>query len=96
MPARSSPVRAQPILSLVVIAWALMRYGRTLPVGKFFAYSSALIAVLCVVLAGKGVSALQEAGWLPISPLAGLFRVDVLGLYPTSKPSRPSSPWEQE
>lgn len=71
------------ILSLVVIAWALMRYGRTLPVGKFFAYSSALIAVLCVVLAGKGVSALQEAGWLPISPLAGLIRIDVLGLYPT-------------
>lgn len=71
------------IVSLVAIAWALMRYGRTLPVGKFFAYSSALIAVLCVVLAGKGVAALQEAGWLPISPLAGLIRVDVLGLYPT-------------
>jgi len=71
------------ILSLVVIAWALMRYGRTLPVGKFFAYSSALIAVLCLVLIGKGVSALQEAGWLPISPLAGFIRVEVLGLYPT-------------
>ena len=71
------------IISLVAIAWALMRYGRTLPVGKFFAYSSALIALLCVILAGKGVSALQEAGWLPISPLAGFIRVEVLGLYPT-------------
>lgn len=71
------------IICLAVIAWALMRYGRTLPVGKFFAYSSALIAVLCVVLVGKGVSALQEAGWLPTSPLAGFIRIDVLGLYPT-------------
>jgi len=60
-----------------------MRYGRALPVGKFFAYSSALLAVLCVVLIGKGVSALQEAGWLPISPLAGFVRVEIVGLYPT-------------
>ncbi len=71
------------ILSLAVIAWALIRYGRALPIEKFFAYSSALIAVLCVVLIGKGASALQEAGWLPISPLAGFIRVEVLGLYPT-------------
>jgi high-affinity iron transporter len=68
---------------LAVIAWALMRYGRALPIGKFLAYSSILIAVLCVVLMGKGVSALQEAGWLPVNPLAGFLRVEVLGLYPT-------------
>lgn len=71
------------VISLAVIAWALMRYGRALPVGKFLAYSSALIAVLCVVLIGKSVSALQEAGWLPVNPLAGFIRVEMLGLYPT-------------
>ncbi|SKA28765.1 high-affinity iron transporter [Enhydrobacter aerosaccus] len=71
------------IIVLTAIAWALMRYGRALPVGKFFAYSSALLAVLCVVLVGKGVSALQEAGWLPMSPLPGVIRVAILGLYPT-------------
>lgn len=73
------------IVVLAVIAWALTRYGRVLPVGKFFAYSSALLAVLCVVLIGKGVSALQEAGWLPVSPLAGFVRVEALGLYPTAQ-----------
>lgn len=71
------------IIVLAAITWILMCYGRTLPVGKFFAYSSALLAVLCVVLIGKGVSALQEAGWLPISPLSGFIRVEILGLYPT-------------
>lgn len=71
------------IVGLMVIAWALMRYGRALPVGKFFAYSSALLAVLCIALMGKGISALQEAGWLPISPLSGFISVDILGLYPT-------------
>jgi high-affinity iron transporter len=71
------------VVVLAVIAWALMRYGRALPVGRFLAYSSILIAVLCVVLMGKGVSALQEAGWLPVDPLAGFLRVEILGLYPT-------------
>lgn len=73
------------IIVLSGIAWTLMRYGRVLPVGKFFAYSSALLAVLCVVLIGKGVSALQEAGLLPVSPIAGFVRVEVLGLYPTAQ-----------
>ena len=41
-----------------------------------------LMAVLAVVLAGKGVAALQEAGWLPVS-LVSLPRVDLIGLHPT-------------
>jgi high-affinity iron transporter len=41
------------------------------------------MAALAVVLAGKGVSALQEAGLLDIRPLAGAPRVDLIGLYPT-------------
>jgi high-affinity iron transporter len=68
---------------LAVIAVAMLRYSQHLPIGKFFAYSSALIAVLCVVLAGKGVAALQEAGILGIRPLDGLPRISVLGVFPT-------------
>ena len=65
------------------IAIAMLRYSQKLPIGKFFSYSSALVAVLAVVLAGKGIGALQEAGMLPINPLAGLPRVSMLGLFPT-------------
>ncbi|ODP37478.1 iron permease [Sphingomonas turrisvirgatae] len=68
---------------LAVIAFVMLRYSRTLPIGKFFAYSSALIAVLAVVLIGKGSAALQEAGYLPITPWAGLPRSELLGIYPT-------------
>ncbi|HEU4705168.1 MAG TPA: iron permease, partial [Sphingomicrobium sp.] len=68
---------------LATIAIAMFRFSARLPIGKFFAYSSALIAVLAVVLAGKGVAALQEAGLLGVSPLAGAPRVEILGLYPT-------------
>ncbi len=68
---------------LGVIAFVMMRYSRTLPIGKFFAYSSALIAVLAVVLIGKGSAALQEAGYLPVTPWPGLPRSELLGIYPT-------------
>jgi high-affinity iron transporter len=68
---------------LALIAWAMLRLSARLPIGKFFAYSAALIAVLAVVLAGKGVAALQEAGMLGVSPLDGLPRSPLLGLYPT-------------
>jgi len=68
---------------LGAIAVAMLRFSRRLPIGKFFSYSSALVAVLAVVLAGKGVAALQEAGLISIHPLAALPRISLLGLFPT-------------
>lgn len=68
---------------LGVIAWAMLRYSRTLPITQFFRYSSWLMAGLTVVLAGKGVSALQEAGIIDIAPLANVPRLSMLGLFPT-------------
>lgn len=67
---------------LALVAFALLRLGMRLPIGKFFAASSLLIALLAVVLAGKGVTALQEAGWIGL----GLVRaphIDWLGISPT-------------
>lgn len=67
---------------LGLIAWMLLRTSRRLPIGTFFSASSALIAVLAVVLTGKGIAALQEAGWIDVSvapvPTVGLF-----GIYPS-------------
>lgn len=68
---------------LAAIAWAMLRYSRTLPIGEFFRYSAILIAVLTVVLAGKGIGALQEAGLITITPLTGVPRITILGLFPT-------------
>ena len=68
---------------LAIIAWAMLRYSRTLPITEFFRYSAILIAILTVVLAGKGVGALQEAGIVSITPLRAVPRVAMLGLFPT-------------
>ena len=68
---------------LGIIAWVMLRFSAKLPVSAFFKYSSALIAVLAVVLAGKGVAALQEAGLIDIAPLVQIPRIPVLGVFPT-------------
>jgi high-affinity iron transporter len=67
---------------LGVIAWALLRTSRRLPIGTFFSASSALIALLAIVLTGKGVAALQEAGWVAVT-IAPAPHVELLGIYPT-------------
>ncbi|MEO8902399.1 MAG: FTR1 family protein [Polyangiaceae bacterium] len=67
---------------LALIAWVLLKTSRRLPLGSFFSASSALIAVLAVVLTGKGIAALQEAGWVAVS-VTSVPRIEVLGIYPT-------------
>src|ERR1700737_186197 len=62
----------------------LLRTSRRLPVGTFFAASSLLIAVLALVLTGKGMQALQEAGWLATTPVA-FPRIDWLGVFPSQQ-----------
>ncbi|MBB3892904.1 high-affinity iron transporter [Phenylobacterium haematophilum] len=74
---------ALAVACLGVIAWALLSYSKRLPIAQFFSYSSLLIATLAVVLAGKGVAGLQEAGWLDVRPLPALPRIEVLGIFPT-------------
>lgn len=69
-------------LVLVLVTWVMLRLSRSLPIAKFFQYSAILMAVLAVVLAGKGVAALQEAGLISLHPLA-FPRIDWLGVYPT-------------
>lgn len=70
---------------LAAIGWAMMRYSLRLPIAQFFRYSSILIAVLAVVLAGKGIAALQEAGMLGVTPMKGVPSVDIIGLHPTAQ-----------
>jgi high-affinity iron transporter len=67
---------------LAVVAFVMLRTSSRLPIGQFFAGSAALVAVLAVILVGKGVTALQEAGMLDLTPIAGP-TVNMLGIYPS-------------
>ncbi len=67
---------------LALVATALLKFSAHLPIGKFFSWSSILIAVLAVILAGKGAEALQEAGILSVQTLP-LPRIELMGVFPS-------------
>ena len=88
--AQAGPAGARPIAAgigagivlLAILAALVFRFGRRLPLRAFFAASSGLLYALCIVLAGHGIAALQEAAWLPITIAPGP-RIDWLGMHPT-------------
>ncbi|WP_417473126.1 FTR1 family protein [Luteimonas mephitis] len=67
---------------LAAVAYWMLRMSKRLPIGRFFSISSILIAVLAVILVGKGVAALQEAGWVS-QVLVTAPRIEWLGVYPS-------------
>lgn len=74
---------ASAILALALITWAMLGFSKRLPIGKFFSVSAIFIVLLAFVLTGKGIAALQEAGWLGVDPLAFVPRIDLLGVSPS-------------
>lgn len=70
------------IAALVMLAWAILRYGIRLPIGPFFAVCSVLMAVLAIVFTGHGIKALQEAGIVAAVPFTD-FNLPTLGIYAT-------------
>jgi high-affinity iron transporter len=66
---------------LLLVSAAMLRYAVRLPIGTFFSAGSLLMAALAVILAGNAVASLQEAGWLPITPVA-FVTIQWLGIHP--------------
>jgi high-affinity iron transporter len=66
---------------LILLAWLIMKYSTRLPLRQFFAVSGGFMFILAVVFAGKGISALQEAGKIPLDPVP-LPSIELLGIYP--------------
>jgi high-affinity iron transporter len=66
---------------LALLSWLIIRGSLRLPLGIFFGATSVVLAALAVVLAGKGIRALQEAAMLPIRPIA-VPSLPLLGVYP--------------
>ncbi len=76
---------ATAALLLTAVAWAMLKYAKRLPIAQFFNWSAVLIAVLAVVLAGKGVAAIQEAGLIGVTPVAAAPSLPILGVSPTAE-----------
>ncbi|WP_447952056.1 FTR1 family protein [Chryseobacterium koreense] len=70
------------VIIIAIITFIFLKYTKKLPIGKFFKLASYMVAVLAVVLAGKGIMAFQEAGYVPVTPIETIPRIDILGIYP--------------
>lgn len=68
---------------IFILAWLLLKFSVRLPLKRLFGISAAIMALLAVVLAGKGIHSLQEAGVVKITSLAHGLRGELLGLYPS-------------
>jgi high-affinity iron transporter len=69
---------------LLALTWAIFAISMRLPIREFFGWSSALIVLIAVIFAGKGIAALQEAGTIATQPVT-FVRVPALGIYPNAQ-----------
>ena len=74
---------------IFILSWLLLKYSAKVPIRKIFSISSILMAVLAVILTGKGFHALQETGVLSVTTAWLKIKWDLLGLYPTFETTLP-------
>lgn len=67
---------------VLVFAFLVLQFSTKLPIPKLFKISSLVMAVLALVLVGKGIHSFQVTSVLPIHGLP-LFRFEPIGFYPT-------------
>jgi high-affinity iron transporter len=65
---------------LVIVSLLIFHFSVRLPMRLFFNVNALILVVLSLVIAGKGIAALQEAGYVPISRVA-LPEWNAVGLY---------------
>lgn len=70
-------------LLLLVFSYFAVKQSKKLPLQKLFQVCSWTMMGLAVILAGKGLHSLQEAGVVPVSALPVSVRIDLLGIYPS-------------
>lgn len=68
---------------IFAFSFIALRYSKKLPIRELFKVSSILTTILSLILAGKAVHSMQEAGILNATTIHWGLRVDTIGLFPT-------------
>lgn len=72
---------AAALVLMLIIGIAMFRFALKLPLKTFFGSTAIFMMVLAIVMTGKGIAALQEAGSLPLTSL-DFTAIDWLGIFP--------------
>lgn len=70
-------------LILVVLWFAIQKFGVRIPLRGFFGTTSAMLYLLAFIFMGKGIRELQEGNVLSITPLEHAPYVGALGIFPS-------------
>lgn len=68
---------------IALLGVLFLKYSKKIPVRQLFLYSSWGISILAIILLGKGIHSFQESGWISITNIPIIVRVDWLGIYPS-------------
>lgn len=68
---------------LIGLSYFAVKESKKLPLAKLFQICSWTMMTLAIVLAGKGIHSLQEAGLISVATLPIPIRVDLIGIYPS-------------
>ncbi len=71
------------LVLLAIVYVGLERVGLRIPMAKFFLVTGGFLYAMAIVFAGRGVAELQEAGLVPLTPVAWAPRIETLGIFPT-------------
>lgn len=71
------------LILVLLLAWLALKFAVKLPIMKLFKYSAITIVILSIVLAGKGIQAFQESGYIGITQIPIKLNLPLIGFYPT-------------
>ncbi|VAX25550.1 Cytochrome c family protein, partial [hydrothermal vent metagenome] len=71
------------LIFVLLLAWIVLKFAVKLPIMKLFKYSAVMIVILSIVLAGKGIQAFQESGYVSITQIPINLNFPLVGFYPT-------------
>lgn len=71
------------ILLLILLSYFAVKESKKIPLQKLFQVCSWTMTILAIILIGKGIHSLQEAGIVGINSISIPIRVDLLGIYPS-------------
>jgi len=74
---------ALAFILIFAFSYYAVRYSQKIPVKQLFNVSAGIMGMLSVILVGKGIHSLQEAGLIGVNSIGFSLRIDLLGIFPS-------------
>lgn len=68
---------------IFIFSYITLKFSKKLPVRQLFKISSILTSILALILSGKAIHSMQEAGILNVTSIPWNIRFDTIGFFPT-------------